>query len=167
MYILKTTIKNTLLYYTKTTLICLNYYSLLYHTTRGFPTSCALINHIYISQFVILVYSESRMWLLKDSNKPVSQSCAEPTSAAPNRGLPSHAPVNMADSMGEAKVGGKTQEMARLLRCTALSYAKFSQTLEVLRDFHHLFGSRNSPTTGMFTGACGPPEKESLALVPR
>ena len=28
-------------------------------------------------------------------------------------------------------------------------YAKFSQILEVLRDFHHLFGSRNSPTTGI------------------
>ena len=131
MYILKTTIKKTLLYYTKTTLICLNYYNLLYHTTRGFPTSCALTNHIYHNLLSLF------------------------------------APVNMADSMGEAKVGGKTQEMARLLRCTALSYAKFSQTLEVLGDFHRLFGSRNSPTTGIFTGACGPPEKESLALAPR
>ena len=30
-----------------------------------------------------------------------------------------------------------------------ISYAKFLQILEVLRDFHRLFGSRNSPTTGI------------------
>ena len=61
-----------------------------------------------------------------------------------------YAPANMADSMEEANVGGKTQEMARLLRCTALiSYAKFSQIIEVLRDFHRLFGTRNSRTTGI------------------
>ena len=28
-------------------------------------------------------------------------------------------------------------------------YAKFSQILGVLWDFHHLFGSRNGPTTGI------------------
>ena len=44
----------------------------------------------------------------------------------------------------------KARETARLLRCTArISYAKFSQILEVLRDFHRLFGTRNSPTTGI------------------
>ena len=37
------------------------------------------------------------------------------------------------------------QEMARLLRCTALYFVR--QILEVLQDFHRLFGSRNSPTT--------------------
>ena len=31
-----------------------------------------------------------------------------------------------------------------------ISYAKFSQILEVLQDFHRLFGSRNSPTTDIF-----------------
>ena len=30
-----------------------------------------------------------------------------------------------------------------------ISYAKFSQVLEVLQDFHRLFGSRKSPTTGI------------------
>ena len=45
-------------------------------------------------------------------------------------------------------VGGETQEMAGLLRCTALYFVRqVSQILEVLRDFHCLFGSRNSPTT--------------------
>ena len=42
------------------------------------------------------------------------------------------------------------QEMARLLRCTALYFvSKVSQILWVLRDFHRLFGPRNSPTTGI------------------
>ena len=40
----------------------------------------------------------------------------------------------------------KTQKIARFLRCTApYSNAKFSQILEVPRDLHRLFGSRNSP----------------------
>ena len=43
------------------------------------------------------------------------------------------------------------QEMACLLHCTAyalyISCTKLSQNLEALWDFHHLFGSRNSPTT--------------------
>ena len=30
-----------------------------------------------------------------------------------------------------------------------ISYAKFSQVLEVLQDFHRLFGSRKSPTNGI------------------
>ena len=33
-----------------------------------------------------------------------------------------HAPVNMVDSLEEVDVGGKTQEMARLLRCTVLCF---------------------------------------------
>ena len=86
-----------------------------------------------------------------------------------------HAPVNMADSMEEMNEGGEKRRKwhSRNVRSTVLhyiSYATFSQVLEVLRDFHRLFGSRNSPTTGilsaMFTGACGTPEKISLALVP-
>ena len=35
-----------------------------------------------------------------------------------------HVPVNMADSMEEVNVGGKTQGMARLLRCTALYFVR-------------------------------------------
>ena len=59
--------------------------------------------------------------------------------------------------MDEVNVSGKKtpQEMTRLLRCTVfvalyyISFAKLSQILEVLQDFHRLFGSRNSPTTGI------------------
>ena len=60
-------------------------------------------------------------------------------------------------------------KMALLLRY--ILYATFSQILVVLWDYHRF--SRNSPTTGIlkwfvtFTGACGPPEKLSLVLVPR
>ena len=57
-----------------------------------------------------------------------------------------------------------------------ISYAKFSQILADFEGFHRLFGSRNSPTTGilhpgfytlsaMFTGECQ--RSSSLALVPR
>ena len=62
-----------------------------------------------------------------------------------------HAPVNMADSMEEVSVDGKKCRKwpvcCVVLRC--ISYAKFSQILEVVRDFYRLFGSRNSPTTGI------------------
>ena len=83
-----------------------------------------------------------------------------------------HAPVNMVDSMEEVNVGEKKSQVC----CAALryiSYAKFSQNLEVLWDLHRLSGYRNSPTTGILHtirhvySACGPPEKLSLALVPR
>ena len=60
--------------------------------------------------------------------------------------------------------------MARLLSVLlSISYAKFSQILEVLRDFHHLFGSRNSPTTGILHSLrhIYKSEKISLALVQR
>ena len=69
-----------------------------------------------------------------------------------------HAPVNMAGSMEEVDVGGKTQEMAHL------RYAKFSQILEVLRDFHRLFGSRNSPTTGILHTIRHVYRREKLSL---
>ena len=62
-----------------------------------------------------------------------------------------HAPVNMAESIEEVNVGGKKRRKWHVC-CAVLryiSYAKFSQILEVLRDFHRLFGSRNSPTTGI------------------
>ena len=35
-----------------------------------------------------------------------------------------HAPVNMADSLEQVNVGGKTKAMARLLRCTALYFVR-------------------------------------------
>ena len=61
-----------------------------------------------------------------------------------------HTPVIMADGM-EANVGGenygKWQVCCAVLRY--ISYAKFPQVLEVLRDFHRLFGSRNSRPTGI------------------
>ena len=63
-----------------------------------------------------------------------------------------HAPVNIADSI-EVNVGGKKRSKWHI-RCAVLRsipYAKFSQILEF----------------AMFTGACGPPEKLSLALMPR
>ena len=51
----------------------------------------------------------------------------------------------------EVNVGAKKRRKWHLC-CVVLryiSYAKFSQILEVLRDFHRLFGSRNSPTTSI------------------
>ena len=64
------------------------------------------------------------------------------TSTVPKRGL----------GVEKVHAGGKniTQEMARLLRCTALYFLRqVFAILEVLRDFHRLFGPRNSPTTGI------------------
>ena len=76
-------------------------------------------------------------------NKRVSQSCAERTGATLKRGL-----SNMADGMEEVNVGAKKKR--RKWRCTALYFVRhFSTILEVLWDFHRLFGSRNSPTTGV------------------
>ena len=63
-----------------------------------------------------------------------------------------HAPVNMADSMEEVNVGVKKTRRKWHVCCAVLrynSYAKLLQNLEVLWDFHRLFGSRNSPTTGI------------------
>ena len=57
-----------------------------------------------------------------------------------------HAPVSMADSIEEVNVGGKKRTFAAL---RYVSYAKFLLILAVLRDFHRLFGSRNSSTTGI------------------
>ena len=59
-----------------------------------------------------------------------------------------HAPVNMAGSMEEVNAGGQKPRRKCAVLCY-ISYAKFSQILEVLRDFHRLFGSRNSRTTGI------------------
>ena len=54
-------------------------------------------------------------------------------------------------SLEEVNVGGKKRRK-RHVCCAVLRYvlcAKFSQILEVLQDSHRLFGSRNSPTTGI------------------
>ena len=76
-----------------------------------------------------------------------------PTSQSHN-----HAQNVQARYQSEAWVWKKCMPVGKTLRrkwhvCCAvlryISYAKFSQILEVLRDFHRLFGSRNSPTTGI------------------
>ena len=78
-------------------------------------------------------------------------------------------------SLEEVNVGGKKRRK-RHVCCAVLRYvlcAKFSQILEVLQDSHRLFGSRNSPTTGILHTirhvyrSVWPTEKLSLALVPR
>ena len=72
------------------------------------------------------------------------------TKARPSFSGAPHALVNMVDSisMEEVNVGeNKKQEMARLLRC--ISYTKFPQIVEVLLDFHRLFGSTNSPASSI------------------
>ena len=63
-----------------------------------------------------------------------------------------HAPVHMADIMVKVNVGEKQRRKWHVC-CAVLqyiSYAKFSQILEVPWDFHRLFGSRNSPTTVIY-----------------
>ena len=57
----------------------------------------------------------------------------------------------MADSMEEVNAGGKKHRKWHVC-CAVLryiSYAKLSQIFEVLRDWHRLSVSRNSPTTGI------------------
>ena len=66
------------------------------------------------------------------------------------------------------------QEMALFLHCTVLYFVcqVFLQILQVVQDFHDLFGSRNSPATDILYTIChvyrmgGPAERLSLALVP-
>ena len=84
-----------------------------------------------------------------------------------------HAPVNMADSMEEVNVGGNPpQEMAPLLHCTALYFVrqvfvKFFGTSIASLDPETVQLPAFSILSAMFTGACGPTEKLSLALAPR
>ena len=61
-----------------------------------------------------------------------------------------HAPVNMADSVEEVNVGRKNKRRKWHVCCAVLRYilyAKFSQILEALREFHRV--SRNSLTTSI------------------
>ena len=63
-----------------------------------------------------------------------------------------HAPVHMADIMEKVNAGRKQRRKWHVC-CAVLqyiSYAKFSQILGVLWDFHRLFGSKNSPTTVIY-----------------
>ena len=58
--------------------------------------------------------------------------------------------LNMADTMEEVNVSGKIKPAGNgMFAVRYISFAKFVQILEVLRDFHRLFGSRNSRTTGI------------------
>ena len=108
--------------------------------------------------------------------KRVSQSCTERTSMAPKWGFSfsggPHAPVNMADSMEEVNVGGKTQEIACFLCCTVLYFV-----CQVFANPCEFFGTSIAsldpetvqlltPTSAMFTGVWSPPEKLNLGLVP-
>ena len=61
------------------------------------------------------------------------------------------------DSAEEVNVSAKNagNGMLAVLYCIIFCmYTKFSQILEVLQDFHHLFRSRNSPTTGILHTIC-------------
>ena len=98
-------------------------------------------------------------------------------SVAPKQGLISfsggpHAPANMADSMEEVDVSGKKAGNGTF---AALYWAKFPMPrfLKSLKFFRTSIASLDPETvqllafsilSAMFTGACGPPEKLSLAL---
>ena len=78
-----------------------------------------------------------------------------------------HAPVNMAESTEEVNVGGKNVGNGTILRTPSLRKS--------LKFFGTAIASLDSETvqlpvfyipSAMFTGACGPPEKLSLALAP-
>ena len=91
-----------------------------------------------------------------------------------------HAPVNMANSIEEANEGREKRSKWHSRNvCSAvqryISYATFSQILESL-FFGTSIASLDPETveqpafyilSAMFTGACGPSEKQSLVLVPR
>ena len=96
--------------------------------------------------------------------KPVSQSCAERSSAAAKRGLASM----LSQTTCFCKHGGLIVEGPKdfkdLRKLGVRDIAQ--QTWHFLRGFFPpTFTS--STLSAMFTGACGPPEKLSLALVPR
>ena len=82
-----------------------------------------------------------------------------------------HAPVNMADSMGEVMkveknaVNGILETFAPLY-CAIFRTPRFRKSLKCFRTS---IASLDPETvlSAMFTGACGPPEKLSLALAPR
>ena len=77
--------------------------------------------------------------------------------------------------MEEVNVGGKEKCRKWCVCCAVLryiSYGKFSQIVEVLRDFIASLDLETvqlpafSMLSAMFTGACGPLERLGLALVP-
>ena len=81
----------------------------------------------------------------------------------------------MVDSVEEVNVGGRKQGMARFLSCYCITFGtpsfrkslKFFGTSIVSLDPETVQLPAFSILSAMFTGACGPPEKLSLALVPR
>ena len=84
-----------------------------------------------------------------------------------------HIPVNMGDSMevnvsGEKPTGNGT---FAVLFCAIFHMPSFHKSFQVLRDFHCLFRPETVQLpasyilSAMFAGACGLPEKQSLALV--
>ena len=84
-----------------------------------------------------------------------------------------HVPVNMADSMenaGSWTVSGSKEAMEvpknfkDLLKLGVRNIAQYSAANVPFPSFFH---RHSLPYSAMFTGACGPPEKLSVALVPR
>ena len=88
-----------------------------------------------------------------------------------------HTPVNMADSMEGLNIGGKKNtrngKLAALYCCAIFRTPSFRRSSKFFRTS---VASLDPETvqlpafyilSAMFTGACGPPEKLSLALVPR
>ena len=122
------------------------------------------------------LYLTNHRAFLHNVSKRVSQSCAERTSAAPKWGLASLA-CKHGGYYGRSECWWNKNTHKKWHFCCAvlryILYAKFSQILEVLRDSHRLFGSRNSRRTGIlhtvrhvYRSVC-PPEKLSLAVAPR
>ena len=143
----------------------LEYRELMTHTSLGFQVrefkATAFLENILFRCFCICdVYLFSgKLWSREFLIKNLSETSLAVMRRAYERGTKArlsfsggpHAPVNMADSMEEVNEGEKNRRKwhvcCAVLRC--ISYAKFSQIFEVLREFHRLFGSRNSPTTGI------------------
>ena len=82
-----------------------------------------------------------------------------------------HAPVNMAESMEEVNVGGK--KPFPVLYCAIFRSLGFRKSLKLFGtsitslDPETVQLPAFSILSAMFKGACGPPEKLSVAVVPR
>ena len=93
--------------------------------------------------------------LRKSSNKRVSQSCAEHTSAAPKRGLASLVGHTLLYTWRiiwkKWMPGKKTQEMERWLSCKYCAIFRKTSFCKSLKFFRTSIasGSRNSPTTSI------------------
>ena len=78
-----------------------------------------------------------------------------------------HASVNMVDSMEEVNEGGEKCRKWRIC-CAVLRYISYAKSLKYIAslDPETVQLPTFSILSVMFTGACGRPEKISLALVP-